>query len=103
VPVPPAKPRFPDDDLDFAFLTNHAKTLLLVAHDPRIRMAEVARQLGITERSVHRIIADLANAGYLHREREGRRNVYTVNADLPFGLRIQRDLDIRTLFSILGS
>ena len=103
VPAAAENPRPSSERLDFAFLTNHAKTLLLVAHDPRIRMADVASQLGITERSVNRIIADLSRSGYIHREREGRRNVYSVNHDLPLGLRIQRDLDIRSLFSILGS
>ncbi len=63
---------------DFAFLTNHGKTLLLIAHDRRIRMRDIAGLLHITERATQRIVADLARAGYIERERDGRRNLYSV-------------------------
>jgi len=86
---------------EFAFLTNHGKTLLLIAQDPRIRMRDIAGLLNITERATQRIVADLEKAGYLEREREGRRNVYTVRTYLPLGLPIQRDTDIRSLLTIL--
>jgi DNA-binding MarR family transcriptional regulator len=86
---------------EFAFLTNHAKALLLVAHDPRIRMRDIAGRLGITERATQRIVADLAKAGYIAREREGRRNVYSVTRHLPLGHPIQRDIDIGALLAIL--
>ena len=48
---------------EFSFLTNHGKTLLLIAHDPRIRMRDIARLLDITERATQRIVADLAKPG----------------------------------------
>jgi len=86
---------------EFAFLTNHGKTLLLIAHDPRIRMRDIAGLLNITERATQRIVAELDKAGYLEREREGRRNLYTVRTHLPLGLPIQRDTDIRSLLAIL--
>jgi len=86
---------------EFSFLTNHGKTLLLIAHDPRIRMRDIARLLGITERRTQRIVADLAEAGYIDREREGRRNLYTVSTDLPLGLPTQRDADIGALLAVL--
>jgi len=86
---------------EFAFLTNHGKTLLLIAHDPRIRMRDIARLLDITERRTQRIVADLAGAGYINREREGRRNLYTVSTHLPLGLPTQRDADIGALLAIL--
>ena len=57
---------------DFAFLTNHGKTLLLIARDQRIRMRDMAGLLHITERATQRIVADLAKAGYIDREREGQ-------------------------------
>jgi MarR family protein len=84
---------------DFAFLTNHGKTLLLIARDHRIRMRDLAALLHITERATQRIVADLAKAGYIDREREGRRNVYTVRSDAPLGLPIQRDVDIGSLLA----
>ena len=61
---------------DWKFITNHAQVLLCVAHDPEIRLREVAEACGITERAAHRIIADLEEAGYISRERIGRRNRY---------------------------
>jgi DNA-binding MarR family transcriptional regulator len=86
---------------DFAFLTNHGKTLLLIAHDSRIRIRDMAHLLQITERATQRIVGDLDRAGYVDREREGRRNVYTVRTDVPLGLPIQRDIDIGSLLAIL--
>ena len=56
---------------EFAFLTNHGKTLLLIAQDPRIRLRDIAGLLGITERATHRIVAELDRAGYVDRERDG--------------------------------
>jgi len=86
---------------EFAFLTNHGKTLLLIAEDRRIRMRDIAHRLEITERATQRIVADLAKAGYIDREREGRRNRYSVRADVPLGLPIQRDVDIGSLLGVL--
>jgi MarR family len=86
---------------EFAFLTNHGKTLLLIAHDPQIRIRDIAQLLGITERRTQRIVADLAGTGYLERERTGRRNLYTVRGHLPLGLPTQRDAEISTLLALL--
>jgi len=70
---------------DFAFLTSYGKTLLLIADDPRIRMRDIAERLNVTERATQRIVADLARAGYIDRQREGRRNRYSIRPDLPLG------------------
>lgn len=86
---------------EFAFLTNHGKTLLLIAEDPQIRIRDIAQLLGITERRTQRIVAELAGAGYIERERTGRRNLYTVRGHLPLGLPIQRDADIGSLLALL--
>jgi hypothetical protein len=86
---------------EFGFLTNHGKTLLLIAHDPRIRIRDVADRLDITERATQRIVADLDKAGYLDRTREGRRNLYSVRTDAPLGLPIQRDVDIGSLLAVV--
>ena len=86
---------------EFEFLTNHGKTLLLIGHDRRIRIRDMADLLDITERATQRIVADLAKAGYVDREREGRRNVYSVRTDAPLGLPIQRDVDIGSLLAVL--
>jgi DNA-binding IclR family transcriptional regulator len=88
---------------EFAFFTNHGKTLLLIAHDRQIRIRDIAGLLHITERATQRIVSDLAKAGYLVRERSGRRTLYDVKTHLPLGLPIQRDVDIGSLLAILLS
>jgi DNA-binding IclR family transcriptional regulator len=61
---------------EWKFLTNHAHVLLCVAHEPQIRLREIAEAVGITERAAHRIIAELEVGGFIARERRGRRNHY---------------------------
>jgi len=65
------------------FLTNHARVLLCIAHDPGVRLRDLAASLGITERSVHGILTDLATAGYVLKQKDGRRNRYQIQAHLP--------------------
>ena len=73
---------------NWSFLTNHAQVLLCIAHDPRIRLREIGDAVGITERAAHRIVAELADAGYISRERNGRRTDYTINSQLPLPDRL---------------
>jgi predicted ArsR family transcriptional regulator len=87
---------------DFRFLTNHGNTLLLIARNSRIRIREIAALLDIPERAAQRIVADLTKAGYIDRQREGRRNVYSVRSDRPFNLPFQRDIDINALLGMLA-
>jgi MarR family len=67
----------------WTFLTTHARVLLLVAHDPGIRLRDIAASLDITERSAFGIITDLVEAGYVVKEKNGRRNRYHIQAHLP--------------------
>jgi IclR helix-turn-helix domain len=67
----------------WGFLTSHARVLLCIAHDPAARLLDVAASLGITERSAHGIVTDLAEAGYVIKQKDGRRNRYQVQAHLP--------------------
>src|ERR1700749_2361936 len=67
----------------WSFLTNHARVLLCVAHDPGARLRDIAASLDITERSAFGIITDLVEAGYVVKEKDGRRNRYRVQAHLP--------------------
>lgn len=85
----------------FAFLTNHGNALLLIAQDPHIRIRDIARLLGITERATQSIVSDLDKAGYVERRRVGRRNHYSVSTHLPLGLPTQRDADIQSLLTVL--
>ena len=67
----------------WSFLTNHARVLLCIARDPGVRLRDVAADLGITERRAHAIVADLTAAGYVVKHKNGRRNRYQIQADLP--------------------
>jgi DNA-binding IclR family transcriptional regulator len=67
----------------WGFLTNHARALLCIAHDPGTRLRDIAARLDITERSAHAIITDLTAAGYLVKQKDGRRNRYQIQAHLP--------------------
>lgn len=82
MPSPSRRDRHPRGP---TFLTNYAHVLLAIAADPGARMRDVAVRIGITEPNVQRIVTELAAAGYLTIRRVGRRNRYTVNADLPLG------------------
>ena len=64
------------------FLTNHAHVLICVARDPGVRLRDIAADVGITERAAHRIVSELVEEGYVSRERQGRRNQYTVESKL---------------------
>ena len=68
---------------DWGFLTNHARVLVCIAHDPGARLRDIAASLGITERSAHSIVTDLTRAGYLIRQKDGRRNRYQIQVHLP--------------------
>ena len=68
--------------VSWGFLTNHARALLCIAHDPGTRLRDIAARLDITERSAHGIIADLTAAGYLVKQKDGRRNRYQIQAHL---------------------
>jgi len=86
---------------DWTFLTNHAHVLLCVARDPGVRLRDVAAAVGITERAAQRIVADLVEAGYLERSREGRRNRYELDPGLPLRHPLERNHTIGELIAVL--
>jgi predicted transcriptional regulator len=83
------------------FLTNHAQVLACIAHDPGVLLREISERVGITERAAHRIVTELADGGYITRERNGRRNHYTIQSGLPLPDRLGRVQRISDLLSIL--
>ena len=85
----------------WSFLTNHARSLALIAHDPDIRLRDIAATLGITERNAHSIVADLAEDGYVLKAKEGRRNRYQVQAHLPLREKIGRERTIGEVLDLL--
>ena len=83
----------------WTFLSNHAHVLICLARDPEILMREVAQEIGITERAVLNIVADLEAEGLLERFREGRRNYYELNLDHPLRHPIEKH---RTVADLVG-
>ena len=69
---------------EWSFLTNHARALLFIAHDPNARLRDLAVSLDVTERTAYGVVADLSDAGYIVKERAGRRNRYHIQEHLPF-------------------
>jgi hypothetical protein len=67
----------------WSFLTNHGRVLLCIAHDPGVRLRDIAATVGITERSAYGIVTDLTAAGYAVKRKDGRRNRYQIQAHLP--------------------
>ena len=88
-------------DSAWTFLTNHAHVLLCIAQDPRTRMRDLAQTVGITERAVQRIVAELEEAGYLSRARHGRTNRYTVHKDLPLRHPVERHCQVFSLIRMI--
>ncbi len=67
----------------WSFLTNHARALQLIARNPEVRLRDIAAAIDVTERTAYAIVADLAEAGYVIKQREGRRNRYQLQEHLP--------------------
>jgi predicted transcriptional regulator len=76
--------------------------LLCIARDPGIRLREIGATVGITERAAHRIVGELAAAGYISRERNGRRNRYTIQTHLPLPDPLAREQTIGDLLAVLA-
>ena len=86
---------------DWSFLTNHARVLLCIARDPGVRLRDIAASLGITERSAFGIITDLVKAGYVVKEKDGRRNRYHIQAHLPLSEPVSQERTIGEVLALL--
>lgn len=91
-----------DQRRGWTFLTNHAHVLVCIATTDDATGRDIAARVGITERSVQGIVADLVAEGYVVRTREGRRNRYALNPDLPLRHPIERDHTVGELLAALG-
>ena len=86
----------------WTFLTNHAQVLLCIARDPGIRLRDIADRVGITERSAYGIVLDLAAAGYLVKQKAGRRNRYEIQAHLPLPEPSSRERTVGEVLALLA-
>jgi DNA-binding IclR family transcriptional regulator len=82
-------------------LTSHAQVLLCIAHDPGTRLRDIAAAVGITERSAHAIVNDLAEAGYIVKQKDGRRNCYQIQAHLPLPESASREHTVGEILNLL--
>jgi len=87
----------------WSFITNHARVLLLLAGDPDARLRDLAAALGITERTAFGIVTDLVQAGYLIKQRGGRRNRYHIQEHLPLPDPIGRERTIGEVLELLAA
>jgi DNA-binding IclR family transcriptional regulator len=86
---------------EWSFLTNHARVLVCIAHDPGVRLRDIATTLGITERSAYAIVTDLTEGGYVVKEKDGRRNRYEIQAHLPLREAITQERTIGEVLDVL--
>ena len=84
----------------WTFLTNHTHVLLCIAREPGARVRDLALRVGITERAIQRILGELEEAGYVRKEREGRRNRYDVRSDLPLRHPVERHNRVAALLAL---
>ncbi len=85
----------------WTFFTNHAHVLVCLARDPGLTLREVADKVGITERATQRIVADLEAAGVLQRSREGRRNTYAINPELPLRHDVEKHCTVGEILDLV--
>jgi transposase len=86
---------------DWSFLTNHAWVLLCIAHDPGMRLRDIAARVGVTERTAYGIVTDLTEAGYVVKHKDGRRNRYQIQAHLPLPEPDSRERTIGEILTLL--
>jgi hypothetical protein len=85
----------------WSFLTNHARVLLCIAHDPGARLRDIAASLGITDGSVYGIVTDLTAAGYVVKHRDGHRSLYQLQAHLPLPEPASKEPAIGEILALL--
>jgi hypothetical protein len=76
---------------EWSFLTNHARALVFIARDPAVRLRDLAVALDVTERTAFGIVVDLTDAGYVVKEKDGRRNRYHIQSHLPMRDSVPRE------------
>jgi hypothetical protein len=87
---------------NWTFLTSHARVLLCIAHDPGMRLRDIAASVGVTERSAYGIVTDLAEAGYIVKQKTGRRNHYQIQAHLPLPEPTSRERTVGEVLTLLA-
>ena len=87
----------------WTFLTNHARVLVCIAEHPEALLRDLAERLGVTERTAWSVVSDLIEAGYLVKERDGRRNRYTIQKNLPLHDSPSRERTVGEVLDLLAA
>ncbi|KRA51353.1 ArsR family transcriptional regulator [Pseudoxanthomonas sp. Root65] len=88
-------------DSTWTFFSNHSHVLFCLAAEPQQTLREVAAKVGITERAVQRIVAELEAAGVLERHRDGRQNTYRINRRVPLRHPLEAHCRIGDLIDVV--
>ena len=86
----------------WSFLTSHARVLLCIAHDPGVRLRDIAARTSVTERTAYGIVTDLTETGYVVKHKDGRRNRYQIQAHLPLPETDSRERTIGEILALLA-
>ena len=89
------------DSSGWTFFSNHSHVLFCLAAAPQQTLREVAAKVGVTERAVQRIVAELEAAGVLERRRDGRQNTYRINRDIPLRHALEAHCRIGDLIDVV--
>lgn len=87
----------------WTFLSNHSHVLVVLARGKPLSLREVALEVGITERSVQRIVSDLQEAGYVKKAKLGRGNLYSINSKLPLRHPLETHCNVGQLLDVIGA
>ena len=87
---------------EWNFITNHGLVLLYASRNPQCTMREMAVALGVTERSIHRVLKDLETEGYVTWQTTGKGNIYKINHARELKHELTKDSLVRDLLSLLG-
>jgi len=83
-------------------LTYHGRVLVYIAKNPQATCREIAREVGVTEREIQKIIHDLVAEGYVVRKKAGRSNTYTVHPELPMRHHLEEGHTVKSILDALG-
>jgi DNA-binding IclR family transcriptional regulator len=95
------KPEPAGTSQNWTFLSNHAHVLVCIAKNPDVRLSEVAELVGVRERTVHRIVHELIDAGYISIKKVGRNNVYSVDLEKPLRHPLEAEHNIQAIVAPL--
>lgn len=86
---------------EWTFITNHGLVLAAIAKHPHSTARDIGDAVGIRERTAHKIIMNLEEAGYITKTKVGRQNKYKIHPHVPIKDEIT-DTAVGELLTMLG-